>query len=77
MTKQTQVPEKSDTLTLQINSEDLEVMARALEKSLVTAQMELVEAETKISQLKVEVAKTAGFLNVMRQQLSKPIKIEK
>lgn len=62
----------SNTLTLSINAEDLEYMAKSLEKSLVTAQMELVEAENKVNHLKVEVSKTAGFLNVMRAQLNKP-----
>lgn len=62
---------QSNTLTLSINAEDLEYMAKSLEKSLVSAQMELVEAENKANQLKIEVSKTAGFLNVMKAQLSK------
>jgi hypothetical protein len=44
-------------------------MASSLEKSLVTSQLELADAEKKAAKLRTEIGRVAGFLSVIKSQL--------
>lgn len=55
--------------TINISYSDLEFMASSLEKSLITSQMELAEAEQKALKLRTEIGRVAGFLSVIKGQL--------
>jgi hypothetical protein len=55
--------------TINISYSDLEFMASSLEKSLVTTQLELAEAEKKAQKLRMEIGRVAQFLSVIKVQL--------
>jgi hypothetical protein len=55
--------------TINISYSDLEFMASSLEKSLITSQIELAEAEQKALKLRTEIGRVAGFLSVIKGQL--------
>lgn len=59
----------TSALTINISHADLQTMGTALEKSLVSSQLELAEAEKKVAKLRVEIGQVAGFLSVIKSQL--------
>lgn len=65
----TEVETTNSALTINISYQDLEVMASSLEKSLLTSQLELAEAEKKAIKLRTEISRVAGFLSVIKSQL--------
>lgn len=64
-----EVETPTSALTINISYSDLEVMASSLEKSLVTSQLELADAEKKAVKLRTEIGRVAGFLSVIKGQL--------
>jgi hypothetical protein len=59
----------TSALTINISNADLQPMGTALEKALVSSQLELAEAEKKVAKLRVEIGQVAGFLSVIKSQL--------
>lgn len=59
----------TSALTINISHADLQTMGVALEKALVSSQLELAEAEKKVAKLRVEIGQVAGFLSVIKSQL--------
>lgn len=64
-----QVETSTSSLTINISHADLQIMGSALEKALVSNQVELAEAEKKVAKLRVEIGQVAGFLSVIKNQL--------
>lgn len=56
-------------LTINIGPSDLEIMANSLEKSLLTSQLELADAEQKVLKLRTEISRVAVFLSTIKKQL--------
>ena len=59
----------SSILTINIGPADLEIMSNSLEKSLLTSQLELAEAEQKVLKLRTEISRVAVFLSTIKKQL--------
>jgi hypothetical protein len=59
----------TSALTINISHADLQTMGTALEKALVSSQLELAEAEKNVAKLRVEIGQVAGFLSVIKSQL--------
>jgi len=64
-----EVETPTSALTINISYADLEFMASSLEKSLVTSQLELADAEKKAAKLRTEIGRVTGFLSVIKSQL--------
>ena len=59
----------SDSLTLTMSPADLAVMSKAMEKSVITMQMEFAELEKKAVVLKQDIDRQVAMLNVMKAKL--------
>ena len=59
----------SDSLTLTMSPADLAVMSKAMEKSVITMQMEFAELEKKAVGLKQDIDRQVAMLNVMKSKL--------
>ena len=59
----------SDALTLTMSPADLAVMSKAMEKSVVTMQMEFAELEKKALVLKQDIDRQVAMLSVMKEKL--------
>ncbi len=60
----------TDSLTLTMNQADLSVMAKAMEKSVITMQMEFAELEKKAVILKQDIDRQVAMLNIMKSKIS-------
>jgi hypothetical protein len=67
MTDETTKPE---ILTVSMSKKDLEVIANALQKNIVTMQLEFSELEKKAGSLKKELDQTVAMLSIMKQRLA-------
>jgi hypothetical protein len=59
----------SDSLTLTMSQADLTVMAKAMEKSVITMQLEFAELEKKAIVLKLDIDRQVAMLGVMKSRL--------
>lgn len=60
----------SDSLTLTMSAADLTVMTKAMEKSVITMQMEFAELEKKAVVLKQDIDRQVAMLNIMKSKIS-------
>ena len=59
----------SDSLTLTMSPADLAVMSKAMEKSVITMQMEFADLEKKALVLKQDIDRQVAMLSVMKSKL--------
>lgn len=59
----------SDSLTLTMSPADLSVMAKAIEKSVISMQMEFAELEKKAVVLKQDIDRQVAMLNIIKSSL--------
>ena len=59
----------TDSLTLTMNQADLSVMAKAMEKSVITMQMEFAELEKKAVILKQDIDRQVAMLSIMKSKI--------
>jgi len=60
----------NDSLTLTMSIADLTVMSKAMEKSVITMQMEFAELEKKAVVLKQDIDRQVAMLNIMKAKIS-------
>jgi len=60
----------TDSLTLTMSHADLNVMAKAMEKSVITMQMEFAELEKKAVILKQDIDRQVAMLSIMQSKIS-------
>jgi hypothetical protein len=60
----------NDPLTLTMSHADLSVMAKAMEKSVITMQMEFAELEKKAVVLKQDIDRQVAMLNIMKSKIN-------
>ena len=60
----------NDSLTLTMSQADLTVMSKAMEKSVITMQMEFAELEKKAIVLKQDIDRQVAMLNIMKAKIS-------
>ena len=60
----------TDSLTLTMSQADLSVMAKAMEKSVITMQMEFAELEKKAVILKQDIDRQVAMLSIMQSKIS-------
>ena len=60
----------TDSLTLTMNQADLSVMAKAMEKSVITMQMEFAELEKMAVILKQDIDRQVAMLSIMQSKIS-------
>lgn len=60
----------TDSLTLTMSHADLNVMAKAMEKSVITMQMEFAEIEKKALILKQDIDRQVAMLSIMKSKIS-------
>ena len=60
----------TDSLTLTMSQADLSVMAKAMEKSVITMQMEFAELEKRALSLKQDIDRQVAMLNIMKAKVS-------
>lgn len=63
------MPEINEPLTLTMSVEDLTVIVKAMEKSLISMQMELAELEKKGQVLKQDIDRQIAMLSIMKQRI--------
>lgn len=63
------MPETNEPLTLTMSVEDLTVIVKAMEKSLISMQMELAELEKKGQVLKQDIDRQIAMLSIMKQRI--------
>lgn len=63
------MPEIKEPLTLTMSVEDLTVIVKAMEKSLISMQMELAELEKKGTVLKQDIDRQIAMLSIMKQRI--------
>ena len=59
----------NDSLTLTMSVADLTVMSKAMEKSVITMQMELAELEKKAVILKQDIDRQVAMLSIMKSKI--------
>jgi len=59
----------NDSLTLTMSIADLTVMSKAMEKSVITMQMEFAELEKKAVVLKQDIDRQVAMLNIMKAKI--------
>ena len=59
----------NDSLTLTMSQADLAVMSKAMEKSVITMQMEFAELEKKATVLKQDIDRQVAMLNIMKSKI--------
>lgn len=60
----------SELLTLSMSQADLTVIAKAMEKSVITMQMEFAELEKRAGVLKQDIDRQVAMLSIMRTKLA-------
>jgi hypothetical protein len=60
----------TDSLTLTMSHADLNVMAKAMEKSVITMQMEFAELEKKAVIIKQDIDRQVAMLSIMKSKIS-------
>ena len=60
----------NDSLTLTMNQTDLAVVAKAMEKSVISMQMEFAELEKKAVILKQDIDRQVAMLTIMKSKIS-------
>jgi hypothetical protein len=60
----------TDPLTLTMSHADLSVMAKAMEKSVITMQMEFAELEKKAIIIKQDIDRQVAMLSIMKSKIS-------
>ena len=60
----------NESLTLTMNQTDLIVVAKAMEKSVISMQMEFAELEKKAVILKQDIDRQVAMLNIMKAKVS-------
>lgn len=60
----------SELLTLSMSQADLTVIAKAMEKSVITMQMEFAELEKRAGVLKQDIDRQVAMLSIMRTKLT-------
>ncbi len=60
----------NDSLTLTMNQTDLIVVAKAMEKSVISMQMEFAELEKKALVLKQDIDRQVAMLTIMKSKIS-------
>ena len=60
----------TDSLTLTMSHADLSVMAKAMEKSVITMQMEFAELEKKAVIIKQDIDRQVAMLSIMKSKIS-------
>jgi hypothetical protein len=63
------MPETNEPLTLTMSVEDLTVIVKSMEKSLISMQMELAELEKKGTILKQDIDRQIAMLSIMKQRI--------
>lgn len=61
--------EQTETLTLSMSVADLTVVSKAMEKSVVSMQMEFAELEKRATTLKQDIDRQVAMLTIMKQRL--------
>ena len=59
----------NDSLTLTMSVADLTVMSKAMEKSVITMQMEFSELEKKAVILKQDIDRQVAMLSIMKSKI--------
>ena len=59
----------SDALTLTMSPADLAVMSKAMEKSVITMQMEFAKLEKRALGLKQDIDRQVAMLNIMKSKI--------
>jgi hypothetical protein len=59
----------NDSLTLTMSVADLTVMSKAMEKSVITMQMEFAELEKKAVILKQDIDRQVAMLSIMKSKI--------
>ena len=59
----------NDSLTLTMSQADLSVMAKAMEKSVITMQMEFADLEKRAVALKQDIDRQVAMLSIMKSSL--------
>ena len=60
----------NESLTLTMNQTDLIVVAKAMEKSVISMQMEFAELEKKAVVLKQDIDRQVAMLSIMKAKIS-------
>jgi len=60
----------TDSLTLTMSHADLSVMAKAMEKSVITMQMEFAELEKKAVIIKQDIDRQVAMLSIMKSKIN-------
>ena len=60
----------NDSLTLTMSQADLSVMAKAMEKSVITMQMEFAELEKRAVALKQDIDRQVAMLSIMKSSIT-------
>ena len=60
----------NESLTLTMNQTDLIVVAKAMEKSVISMQMEFAELEKKAVVLKQDIDRQVAMLSIMKEKIS-------
>ena len=60
----------NDSLTLTMSQADLSVMAKAMEKSVITMQMEFADLEKRAVALKQDIDRQVAMLSIMKAKIS-------
>lgn len=60
----------NESLTLTMNQTDLIVVAKAMEKSVISMQMEFAELEKKAVILKQDIDRQVAMLSIMKSKIS-------
>lgn len=60
----------NDSLTLTMNQTDLLVVAKAMEKSVISMQMEFADLEKKALALKQDIDRQVAMLSIMKAKLN-------
>ena len=60
----------NDSLTLTMNQTDLLVVAKAMEKSVISMQMEFADLEKRALALKQDIDRQVAMLSIMKAKLN-------
>ena len=60
----------NDSLTLTMNQTDLMVVAKAMEKSVISMQMEFADLEKRALALKQDIDRQVAMLSIMKAKLN-------
>lgn len=63
------MPENDELLTLSMSTADLTVIAKAMEKSVISMQMELTELDKRAGVLKQDIDRQLAMLTIMKNKI--------